>query len=464
MPKSAPIPHESSSDGKKALTSLELMGLAGLLRAWRAAAGHKRGLDRPLTQKEVAQAIGRSVRWYIDLEGGATPRLERSILDALTKELMLGPDQEATLHLYALGGTVTTPLPALSAEAASLMELLLDQQMPNPAYISDLSWDIIGYNTAMAEWYPWVREPGANLMRWALRSKEARRQLINWEHHAAIYLEQLRFALAEHPHNTELQDLLTYILQDPDCERLWHASSEVRRSGEGRHFLQALPRHDYATIHVVSNVLYPAGLPNSRLVVITWIRHEGAHKHDCRPALNRRHTPAREAVVDPHHPTAEAQFSVPTPQEAAALAGPGAVPLPALSRLAGPRHQLTLSTERDTVIWAEQQDTGYWVFDELDPYTVIRKLPRHRTPVEAPEEYQALIRALLPDDPKAAAARADVLLADYLARIGHLAEIRRELGLRHPDTVPQADPLGDALEHPKIAEALRLPPDDSRPE
>ncbi|WP_407288173.1 helix-turn-helix transcriptional regulator [Streptomyces sp. BP-8] len=456
MPEPAPIPHDSSGDREAALTPLELMGLAGLLRAWRAAAGEKRGLGRPLTQKEVAQAIGRSVRWYIDLEGGATPRLERNILDALARELMLGPDQETTLHLYALGGAVTTTIPALSSEAATLLQLLLDQQMPSPAYISDLSWDIIGYNTAMAEWYPWVRERDANLMRWALRSKEARRQFINWEHHAAIYLEQLRFALAEHPHNPELQKLLAYILQDPDCERLWHASSEVRKSGEGRHFFQALPRHDYEIIHVVSNVLYPAGLPNSRLVVITWLKDECEPKSTDDATLSTPYdtAPTGGRASQPH-PTAGAYFSVPSPREASKLAGPDAVPLPLLSGLAGPRHQLTLSRERGTVIWATEQSDGTWAFEELDPYTVIKKLPRRHAPLEAPEEYKHLVRALMPNDPKEAARHIDTLLPDYLARIEHLTEIRRELTRQHPDQLSDIDPLGNAFEHPKILRLLR---------
>ncbi|MFG2139950.1 helix-turn-helix transcriptional regulator [Streptomyces sp. NPDC048650] len=454
MPESAPPPSDASA-GREELTPLELMGLAGLLRAWRAAAGEKRGLGRPLTQKEVAQAIGRSVRWYIDLEGGATPRLERCILDALTRELMLGPDQETTLHLYALGGAVTTTSPALSAEAATLLQLLLDQQMPSPAYISNLSWDIIGYNTAMAEWYPWVRERGANLMRWTLRSREARRQFINWEHHAAIYLEQLRFALAEHPHNPELQKLLAYIVQDPDCERLWHASTEVRRSGEGRHFFQALPRHDYEIIHVVSNVLYPAGLPNSRLVVITWLKEE------CEPQAARDATlkapyrsQAASGSAHRQHPTAGPGL-LGSAQEAAELAGPGAVPLPVMSRLAGPLRQLTFSPEKNTVVWAEQQDDGCWTFQELDPYTVLKRLPRSTTPIEAPEEYKRLVRALVPSDPKEAAERIDVLLLDYLARLRHLAEMRRELSEQHSVKVSHTELLGAALKHPDIVKLLK---------
>ncbi|MFD7896938.1 hypothetical protein [Streptomyces sp. NPDC059743] len=45
------------------LTPGQLMGLASLLRAWRAVAGEKRGLGRPMSQEEVVVGLGyRSLR------------------------------------------------------------------------------------------------------------------------------------------------------------------------------------------------------------------------------------------------------------------------------------------------------------------------------------------------------------------------------------------------------------------
>ncbi|MFI0979746.1 helix-turn-helix transcriptional regulator [Streptomyces sp. NPDC021093] len=275
MPESVPASINAPGGRNAAPAALEL-GPAGLLRAWRAAAGEKRGLGRPLTQKEVARGIGRSVRWYIELEGSATPRLERSVLDALARELMLDADQEASLHLHALGGAVTRAAPSLSAEKAALLQHLLDQQMPNPAYICDVNWDIIGYNAAMVEWYPWVLQSGANLMRWVLCSDEARKRFVNWEQDAIVHLEQLRYSLAEHPRNIQLQELLECVLQDSDCRRLWDANVNVRRSGDGHHFFQVLPPHGCEIVHLVRNILYPASLPHSRLVVINSLGNDDA--------------------------------------------------------------------------------------------------------------------------------------------------------------------------------------------
>ncbi|WND17540.1 hypothetical protein RI060_09365 [Streptomyces janthinus] len=37
----------------------------------------------------------------------------------------------------------------------------------------------------MARWFPWVLEPGANLMRWVLTATAAREQIVDWPRHAA---------------------------------------------------------------------------------------------------------------------------------------------------------------------------------------------------------------------------------------------------------------------------------------
>ncbi|MGM0347548.1 MmyB family transcriptional regulator [Streptomyces sp. Adlamb9] len=70
------------------------------------------------------------------------------------------------------------------------MRLLIDRQMPSPAYLCDRHWNIIGFNTSMAEWRPsWVMEPGANLIRWALTVPEARAQYQDWDKHASAYVK-----------------------------------------------------------------------------------------------------------------------------------------------------------------------------------------------------------------------------------------------------------------------------------
>ncbi|MEV1025311.1 helix-turn-helix transcriptional regulator [Streptomyces sp. NPDC050264] len=249
------------------------MGLAGLLRAWREAAGRKRGLHRQLTQDEVADSIGRSVRWYRSLESGATPRLERPTLDALANVLALERDERQALHLYALGGSLPAiSAPAINSPALRDLLLLADQVMPSPAYLCDANWNIVGYNAAMTEWWPWVLAPEANLMRWALLSDEARRQYVDWTQHATEYLALLRFAAFERPHDQQLAELLNKIHNDPVCRRIWESGSDVAKSRDSHRYWVSLPKHGFDTVEVVSHVLQPGSLPGCRLVVVTWLQ------------------------------------------------------------------------------------------------------------------------------------------------------------------------------------------------
>jgi transcriptional regulator with XRE-family HTH domain len=123
----------------------EELGLAVLLRAWRARAGHRLGRGRPLPQVEVAAEVGMSERWYRDLERGATPRLDARTLTALAGALRLCADERATLFLFAAGGE---PFPAVSpADGADLTPLrrLLDLQPAQPAYLTDNAVSLCGF-------------------------------------------------------------------------------------------------------------------------------------------------------------------------------------------------------------------------------------------------------------------------------------------------------------------------------
>ncbi|MER5490535.1 helix-turn-helix transcriptional regulator [Streptomyces sp. NPDC002490] len=290
----APFPDH----GSEPLSPGQLLGHPGLLRAWRAVAGEKLGLGRPLSQTEVAEAIGRSRGWYQNLERGARPKMEREVLDALAKTLRLGPDEYQALVLALMDGALTT-IPASLADPTVRRDLqqLLDHQLPAPAYLTDQVWNIIGYNTAMAALWPWVREPRANLIRWAMLSPEARVQYVDWDHHATEYVKLLRFASTRYPHDPDLLRLITEVKADPRCGQLWDTDvAAVSRSRDGHYFQMLLPSLDNQPIEVISHVLFPASLPGSRATVITWA---GTDKGDTSAALAGQETTAPWSFVPP---------------------------------------------------------------------------------------------------------------------------------------------------------------------
>ncbi|EDY48220.1 conserved hypothetical protein [Streptomyces clavuligerus] len=415
----------------------QLLGHPGLLRAWRAVAGEKLGLGGPLAQTDVAEAIGRSRGWYQNLENGARPKMDREVLDALAKTLLLGRDEHQALVLALLDGALTTiPDSFGSAAVRRDLQLMLDQQLPNPAYLTDRVWNIIGYNAAMAALWPWVRQPGANLIRWAMLSPEARFQYVDWNHHAAEYVKLLRYASTRYPHDTDLSKLITDVKADRVCGPFWDTDvAAVSESRDGHLFKMALPSMDYQPIEVISHVLFPASLPGARAVIITWAGTD----EDAAPGSPAtvtgqptRRTPERPSVPWPGLPFASERTAAPrltaTPTEAVELAGPGAVPLPLLGALLGGDDcHLVLAPETGSVIRSTRHPDGSWDFSETSAADLLHQLPATAPAGDTRAEYKRLLWASLSTDPAEASHACDAQLREAQVRVEMLAEMRHEL-------------------------------------
>ncbi|MFG2263779.1 helix-turn-helix domain-containing protein [Streptomyces sp. NPDC048720] len=254
----------------------EFKGLTTLLRAWRLEAGLRLGHDKALAQKEVAERAGVSERWYRSLESGGAVSLPPEVLDKLAEALELGPDERLALYSHALSGSSFTRPHAVDdhANTAALMPLI-QSTLCVPAYLTDHAWNVIGYNTTMAEWFPWVREPSANLLRWALASPEAREQLLDWREHVGYYLAQLRFALVSWPKDPALNALLGQILRVPECREVWNSRSQVVAYRQGHRFRLNIPAVSSRELTVTSQVLLPAFHPGVRFVVLLPCAEEG---------------------------------------------------------------------------------------------------------------------------------------------------------------------------------------------
>lgn len=388
-----------------------LMGLPAALQAWRKAAGERRGF--PLTQGEVGQRAGHSSRWYERLEKGAVPRRK----DCVALAEILGLDEEAryALYLYATGSAEDVPVPEGGRHVSGALRMLLERQTPAPAYLSDRHWNILAYNAAMAEWWPWAMEPGANLIRWILTDPEARTQFHDWPAQAARFIGLLKFADISRHDDADLAALIRQVRADPDIERMWDSVVEVRKSRDGDVHRMILPALGWETVDLVGHLSYPASMPDCRMVVVTWLQHdddsEGAADDDL-------------AGADP--------TAAPSAEAAAAQAGPGAVPLPVLSSLVGPDAQLTLAPDRRRVVWSTRRPDGTYTVAEVDAYTVITRMTEAAANPRARQDMKALTRAVFPPDPELAADRIRTLVRQLGRRISIFHDIYRDLRTQTP--------------------------------
>ncbi|WP_232485665.1 helix-turn-helix transcriptional regulator [Streptomyces fildesensis] len=242
-------------------------GLGALLRAFRAAA--TAALGRPVLQRDVAGALGRSERWYRDLEGGAITRtLTRREVDTIGTLLGLDRVQRRALFLVSNGGGHSDPEALEPPRVSDERRLLLDQQL-FPAYIVDAAWNVLGVNAPMAALFPWSTVPGANLMRWLLLSAESRDQHLNWEADAEVCVRMLRDAAIDRPLDPDLQQLISDTRENPDVRDLWNrGASEFADHYDGHVLQMALPFFDGQVTELVTHVLHPAGLPGCRMTIL----------------------------------------------------------------------------------------------------------------------------------------------------------------------------------------------------
>ncbi|HET6859309.1 MAG TPA: helix-turn-helix transcriptional regulator [Streptomyces sp.] len=402
----------------------QFMGFGALLRRWRKGAH--------VTQARAAKALDMGERTYRKIERGAIPpRLTRTQCESLAALLHLDRDERHALVLYNIGSGLVPPSGAGQPELQQALRLLIDRQMPSPAYLCDQYWNILGFNTAMAEWWPWVMDPGANLIRWALTAPEAHAQYQDWDTHASAYVKMLKFAQATKPDDAELGQLIDDVKKDPDARHIWETEHDMGETRDGHVFRMNVQALNWETVEVVSHVLYPASMPNCRFVVITWVEGNGDDERDAlggarnawaastanhgdvaiaqRHAQNRTAEDAatrwrREAV------TLASRTVVATAEEAAAQAGMDGVPLPTISRALGPDARLTLAPDKRTVVWAVEEAIGCWSVTHVSPATVIARVPRGILEGDCLAEMRQLVRAALPADTAAATARVGQLL------------------------------------------------------
>lgn len=180
---------------------------------------------------------------------------------------MLGTDEQIALQSYAMRGSGDDPVRNSRSDLDQLLGLI-ESDTRNPVYMTDLAWDVSGYNDEMAHWFPWVRSPEANLMTWALTSDEARDQMAEWYRHAHVYIAQLRFAMACNPDHARLRQVLAQILSDAECKAIWDDESSIVGYGQGQRWTLLLPHISDGHIPVRTQVLLPAYRQDLRLVSI----------------------------------------------------------------------------------------------------------------------------------------------------------------------------------------------------
>ncbi|WP_353946463.1 helix-turn-helix transcriptional regulator [Streptomyces sp. HUAS MG91] len=229
----------------------------------------RRRLRPGLTQDEVASLTGVAGSWYRQLESARPRPVSEQFIQRLAMALRLDEAESVILYRLALGRTPPTAAQQhTDQDAVAIHQGFLDALLPHPAYLSNLSWDIIAHNRPQEDWFPWLPYE-RNLMRFAFLYPEAREQLVNWRADwAAPFLAQIRFAIAMHSDSQELIRLRDDILAgNEEARELWSANEALAHpDGDVRRL--RLPYHQDEEIRVRIMAFAPLSNWDLRAIVL----------------------------------------------------------------------------------------------------------------------------------------------------------------------------------------------------
>jgi hypothetical protein len=210
----------------------------------------------------VAQLAGVGVTWYTWLEQGRDIHVSEQVLDAISRALLLDPQERD--HLFTLGGAPSVAA-ATECQALSPSVLkLLEQVSPFPAAVQNGRYDLLAYNRAYAGLIgdlDALAVAERNTL-WLLFTCPAMRsKIVEWDAAAGRCVAQFRSLYAEH-------------MGEPAWKCLPRRLSE-----ESEEFARIWARHEVGSVETVTKrFLHPQLGLLSFLYTPLWFRPHGGNR------------------------------------------------------------------------------------------------------------------------------------------------------------------------------------------
>jgi hypothetical protein len=214
-----------------------------------------------LRREELAQIADVSLSWYIKLEQGQDIQVSGQIVESLAHALQLNAAERT--HLFVLARQ-ELPLPETphTQHISTDHRHLLTSFLPNPAFIVNERWDVIGRNRAAQQvfTYQMTLTPQDHNLLWLIFTHpEQRRLYTQWE-----AIAQHMLALFRASEGLYREDSWFIELRD----RLIQASPE---------FLMWWPQHNVGEVHVNRKELCHPAVGSLILQSTTLMLADAAH-------------------------------------------------------------------------------------------------------------------------------------------------------------------------------------------
>lgn len=129
------------------------------------------------SQLSLAARVGASKNTYYAIENGELRHRDPAMLDAIARELGLSPGERRSLYLI-FNGHEPQPLPGLFPPDCVDDHAALIKDLPHPAYITDMRWNVLARNDTLRREAPAFN--GTNVFEWILSDETARQMLVSW--------------------------------------------------------------------------------------------------------------------------------------------------------------------------------------------------------------------------------------------------------------------------------------------
>jgi transcriptional regulator with XRE-family HTH domain len=233
-----------------------------------------------LRREDVAQLANIGVSWYISLEQGRDVHPSAQVLESLAQALRLTPTERR--HLYLLA---EQPLPSHTALAekriSPLVQQMLDDLNPTPAYALGRRWDLLAWNNAAESVFaisagtpPYER----NLVWRVFTDAKIQECFLHWEQVARMAIAEFRAASVSSFDEGWFDELIEALKQvSPEFCRWWQ-EHDAPRSLDGvkamEHPTLGYLEFQHLTLQVLSDpdVRVTVYLPNDTCKAVTTVR------------------------------------------------------------------------------------------------------------------------------------------------------------------------------------------------
>lgn len=189
-----------------------------------------------LRREEVAALAGVGLSWYTWFEQGRDIHVSEKFLLNIAYALKL--DDAECSHLFLLAHRrPPSPEARQPTSVSAGIQQLLDE-LPRPAYVQNLRWDAIAWNTAADDLFRFGSKlpEERNVLELVFADSSMRRRMPAWGDDAAGLLAQLRYDVAVAPDDPLMLDLIeTLRLLSPAFDR-----SGKRPTGSSRNAASAI--------------------------------------------------------------------------------------------------------------------------------------------------------------------------------------------------------------------------------